>query len=119
MRKLVDAADISDDAFLLRRIDSKMLDRATNTLQSWAWSDQHRELSVYVAAETTEEKVLSYGLPGQLIIRIKAGAVRRLGHIVVRDPEENEPAHCVIHPYLPNRRMMKKFCDRSSWDAQK
>src|SRR5262249_46645740 len=115
MRNLVNAADISDDAFLLRRIDSGMLDRANNTLQSWAWKDQHGEISVYVAAETTEAKVLSYGIPGQIIIRITAGTVRKLGHIVVRDPEPDEPAHCIISPH-PNRRIMKKLCDRSSWD---
>jgi hypothetical protein len=115
MRKPVNADDIDDDALLLRRIDAGMLDRSTNQLQSWAWRDQRGEVSVYLAAETTEEKVLSYGLPGQMIIRIKAGAVRKLGHIVVRDPEPDEPAHCIIHPH-PEKRIRKKLCERSSWD---
>ena len=115
MRNLIDAADIGNDVCLLRRIDSKMLDRATNTLQSWAWKDQRGEISVYVATETTEERVLSLGLPGQIIIRITAGTVRKLGHIVVRDPEIDEPSHCIIFPH-PSKRIMKKFCERSTWD---
>lgn len=116
MRNLIDAPDIGDDAFLLRRIDSKMLDRTTNTLQSWAWKDQHGELSVYVAAETTEERVLALGLPGQIVIRITAGTVRKLGHIVVRDPEPDAPSHCIIYPHPSTRRIMAKFCERSRWD---
>jgi hypothetical protein len=115
MRNPIDAPDIGNDAILLRRIYISMLDRANNTLQSWAWSDQNEEISVYVAAETTEERVLSHGMPEQMIIRISAGSVRKLGHIVVRDPETDEPAHCIIHPH-PTKRIRKKFCERSTWD---
>jgi hypothetical protein len=116
MPDLVDAADIADTALLLRRIDARMLDRTAKELQSWAWSDQEDEVSVYVAAETTEEKVLLLGKPGQIVIRIAAGDLRRLGYIVVRDPEPDESSHCIIHPYPSSRTQRKDLCRRSSWD---
>jgi len=115
MAARIDAGDISDDAILWRRVDARMVDRSTNSLQTWAWKDQNKQLSVYVAAETTVEKVLVLGKPGQIIVRITAGTIRKLGHIIVRDPEPDEPAHCIIEPY-PKDRILKKFCERSSWD---
>lgn len=115
MPNRIDAEDIANEAWLLRRIDARMLDRTANAVQTWAWQDQNNELSVYVAAETTEARVLSLGKPGQIIIRITAGSVRKLGHIVVRDPEPDEPSHCIIYPH-PSRRISKKMCERSAWD---
>jgi len=115
MRNFVDADDIPNDALLLRRVDKRMVNRANNSLESWAWDDQNQEISVYVAAETTEERVLAAGKPEQIIVRIKAGEFRKLGHIIVRDREPDEPAHCIIHPH-PNHRIRKKLCERSTWD---
>lgn len=111
-----DAVDIPDDGELWRRIDRGMLDPATNTLQSWAWDDQHQEVSVYYGRETTPEAVLAAGKPGQRIIKITAGAVRSLRYIVARDPEPDNPAHCLLLPFPNTRKKRKALCEKSSWD---
>jgi hypothetical protein len=111
----VNASDIPDDAELWRRIDKRMLDPTTRTLQSWAWDDQRHEVSVFYGRETTAEAVLAAGKPGQIIIRILAGAVRELGYIVARDLEPNNSAHCLILPFPHTRKKRKALCDRSYW----
>ena len=111
-----DAVDIPNDAELWRRIDRGMLDPTTNTLQTWAWDDQQQEVSVYYGAETTVEAVLAAGKPGQRIIKIAAGDVRVLGYIVARDPEPDNPAHCLLLPFPNTRKKRKALCEKSFWD---
>lgn len=111
MPEPIDAADISGDDILLRRIDPKMIDRnpdGSESIQSWAFRDQNRELSVYLARETTVAAVLQLGTPGQVIIGIRAEDIRKLGYRVVRDPEASNSAHCLIHPH-PRRKDEKKM----------
>ncbi len=113
------AAHIPDEAVLLRRITKSMLDAQTNTLQTWAWKDQGRdgpkEVSVYLAAETSEERVLAEGIPGQIVIKITARDLRELGYNVVRDPTLENPAHCIIDPYPRKRAQLKALCLKSFW----
>jgi len=114
-----DATDIPDDADLWRRIDKRMLSQSptgVKTLQSWAWKDQNKEISVYVVAETVVAKVLSAGKPEQILIKIKAGSVRKLGRIVTRDPEPDNAAHCLILPYPTSRAEFRALADKSFWD---
>lgn len=119
MPSRADATDIPDHADLWRRIDKNMLSQlptGVKTLQSWAWKDQNREISVYVAAETTEEDVLRAGKPGQILIKIKAGSVRELGRTVTRDPEPDNGAHCLILPYPKSRAEFRALADKAFWD---
>ena len=114
----IDAADIPDTAILWRRVDPSMIDKVGNveSLQSWAYKDQNHELSVYVANETTAEAVLAAGKPDQLVVRITAGFIRSLGYKVVRDPEPDNPAHCIIDPYPQKKADRKAMALASSWE---
>jgi hypothetical protein len=98
--------DIPGDEFIWRRIDKGMVDTApdgTETIQSWAYKDQEHEISVSVAKETTKEKLLASGKPEQIIIAVRAQAIRDLGFDIVRKPEPENPAHCLILPYPKKR----------------
>ena len=111
-----DAVDIPDDGELWRRIDRGMLDPTTNTLQSWAWNDQNKEVSMYYGKETTVEAVLAAGKPEQRIIKITAEALRSLGYIVARDPEPDNSAHCLLLPFPNTPKKRKALCNKSFWD---
>src|SRR5437870_3469287 len=92
-----DAADIRAEDGLFRRITtvdhtSKQPD-GTRLLTSFAFRENNDEFSMYVAAEITREKVLSCGQPGQEVIEIQAGQVRRLGYILIRDPDVCDDSH--------------------------
>src|ERR1044071_720038 len=98
----IDAPDIADDDILWRRVDARMLEAnadGSESLQAWAYKDQNRELSVYLSRETTPQAVLSAGKPGQVLVGIRAGEVRKLGYKVVRDREAGNSAHCLVLPY--------------------
>jgi diadenosine tetraphosphate (Ap4A) HIT family hydrolase len=116
MPEPIDAADISGDDILWRRIDSHMITKSfdgTESIQSWAYKDQNDELSVYLARETTSAAVLAIGKPEQVLIGIKVSSVRALGYKVVRDPDPNNSAHCLIVPY-PNKKDFKKLTNASA-----
>ena len=92
-----DAEDIQDDDILLRRITP-----ATHTapqpdgsriLTGFAFRERNDECSMYVAKEVTHEKVLSCGYPTQEIVEVRAGEVRRLGYIIVREPDNCDDSH--------------------------
>jgi hypothetical protein len=92
-----DAQDIRDEDLLLRRITPSqhilVLPDGTRVLNSFAFRDPKHEFSMYVAAEITHEKLLSCGFPNQKIIEIKAGEVRRLGYVIIRDPDDCDASH--------------------------
>jgi len=105
----IDAADITDDDILWRRIDPGMIDQGpagVESIQSWAFKDQSKEISVYLARETTQLAVLAAGKPGQILLGITARSIRALGFKVVRDPDPDNAAHCLVLPY-PNKPMLK------------
>jgi hypothetical protein len=117
MPEPTDAADIVGDDILWRRVDSGMLDKnpdGSESLQSWAYKDQHHELSVYLARETTAAAVLALGKPNQVIVAVKAQAVRDLGYKIVRDPDPENGAHCLIYPYPQQKAHRKAMADASS-----
>jgi hypothetical protein len=110
MAERSDAPDISGADILWRRVDKHMIDRdpdGTECLQSWAYKDQHHEVSVYLGRQTTPEAVLAAGKPEQVIVGIRAQVIRDLGYKVVRDPEPNNAAHCLILPY-PDKKAHRK-----------
>lgn len=113
----VDATDISDDAILWRRVDRGMIDKVGDfeSLQSWAFKDQNHEISLYVAAETSEKAVLAVGKLDQVIVSITAGDIRRLGYKVVRDPDPDNLAHCIIDPYPTKKAHFKAMALASRW----
>lgn len=101
-----DAEDVSGDDIVWRRVDKNMIDRSpdgTESLQSWAYKDQQHEVSVYLARETTVEAVLAAGKPEQLLVGIRVQVIRDLGYKIIRDPESDNRAHCLIWPYPENR----------------
>ncbi|HET6841534.1 MAG TPA: hypothetical protein VFK06_07585 [Candidatus Angelobacter sp.] len=106
MPEHIDAVDISDDDILWRRVDQSMIERnpdGTESLQSWAYKDQNHELSVHLARETTPQLVFAAGKPGQVLVGLRAQIIRSLGYKVVRDPEPDNSAHCLIIPYPTNK----------------
>lgn len=116
MPERVDAADISGNDLLWRRVDQNMLDRnpdGSESLQSWAYKDQHHELSVHLGRETTAEAVLAAGKPEQVLVGIRVQVIRDLGYKVVRDPEPDNGAHCLIFPYPENRTHRKAMAAAS------
>ena len=92
-----DAEDIQDDDVLLRRITPSqhtvLQPDGTRVLTGFAFRERSHEFSMYVAKEVTHEKVLSCGFPTQEIVEITAGDVRKLGYIIVRDPDECDASH--------------------------
>jgi len=117
MPEPTDATDISDDDVLWRRVDKNMIDRnpdGTESLQSWAYKDQNHEVSVYLGRETTLEAVLAAGKPEQVLVGIRAQVIRDLGYKVVRDPEPNNRAHCLILPYPSSKTHRKAMASASA-----
>ena len=100
-----DAEDINDDDLLLRRITpaahTALQADGTKILTSFAFRSPTNEFSMYVAKEVTREKVLSCGLPTQEIIEVRAGDVRRLGYIIVREPDNCDDSHVFAKPGVP------------------
>lgn len=92
-----DAEDIDDDDLLLRRITpaahTALQADGARILTSFAFRSPTHEFSMYVAKEVTHEKVLSCGLPTQEIIEVKAGDVRNLGYMIVREPDSCDDSH--------------------------
>lgn len=83
------------------------------TLQSFAFRAPRDELSMDVSTETTAEKVLAAGFPGQKIVSIRVGVLRRLGYVIVRDPEPDNPAHVLVLP-MPGKSNNRKHLDRKA-----
>jgi hypothetical protein len=74
-------------------------------ISSAAFKDGNREVSVNLAALTTQEKTLA-GFSDQGIAGLLAQVPRSLGHAIVRDPLPDNPAHALIcePPTIPNKR---------------
>jgi hypothetical protein len=85
------AEDIQDDDLLLRRITpanhTALQPDGTRILTGFAFRERNHECSMYVAKEVTHEKVLSCGFPTQEIVEVRAGDVRKLGYMIVREPD--------------------------------
>jgi hypothetical protein len=110
-----DAEDIRDEDLLLRRITPSQhileLPDGTRALNSFAFRDPKNEFSMYVAAEITREKLLSCGFPNQEIIEIQAGDVRRLGYMIIRDPDDCDASHVFAKAIVPkSRSQIHKDC---------
>jgi hypothetical protein len=92
-----DAEDIQDDDILLRRITpathTALQPDGTRILTGFAFREHNHEFSLYVAKEVTHAKVLSCGDPTQEIVEMRAGDVRRLGYIIVREPDNCDNSH--------------------------
>jgi hypothetical protein len=92
-----DAEDIQDDDLLLRRITpadhTAPQPDGTRILTGFAFRERAHEFSMYVAKEVTHEKVLSCGFPTQQIIEVRAGDVRNLGYMIVREPDDCDASH--------------------------
>jgi len=103
----IDDPSILDDDLLWRRLhpDWVIPIEGGSRVSSAAFKDGHREVSVDLAALTTQEKTLA-GFPTQGLAEIKAGVPRTLGHAIVRDPTDVNPAHTLICelPDLPYKR---------------
>ena len=66
---------------------------------------------MYVAKEVTHEKVLSCGFATQEIVEVRAGDVRKLGYIIVRDPDDCDDAHVFAHAIAhKSRNLVAKDC---------
>jgi len=91
------AEDIQDDDLLLRRITpanhTALQPDGTRILTGFAFRERNHECSMYVAKEVTHEKVLSCGFPTQEIVEVRAGDVRKLGYMVVREPDNCDASH--------------------------
>jgi hypothetical protein len=110
-----DAEDIGDDDLLLRRITPALhtaaLPDGTRILIGFAFRERTHEFSMYVAKEVTHEKVLSCGLPTQEIVEIRAGDVRGLGYIIVREPDDCDDSHVFAKASTPKSRgQIEKDC---------
>lgn len=92
-----DAEDIQDDDLLFRRITpaqhTALQPDGTRVLTGFAFRERSHEFSMYVAKEVTPEKVLSCGFPTQEIVAVRAGDVRKLGYVIVREPDTCDASH--------------------------
>lgn len=92
-----DADDIQDDDLLFRRITpsqhTALQPDGTRILTGFAFRERTHEFSMYVAKEVTREKVLSCGFPTLEIIEVRAGDVRELGYMIIRDPDDCDASH--------------------------
>jgi hypothetical protein len=92
-----DAEDIQDDDLLLRRITpaahTTPLPDGTRILNGFAFREPNHEFSMYVAKEVTHAKVLSCGFPTQEIVEVRAGDVRNLDYMIIRDPDDCDASH--------------------------
>ena len=110
-----DAEDIQDDDLLLRRITpadhTAPLPDGTRILTGFAFRERNHEFSMYVAKEVTHEKILSCGNPTQQIVEVRAGDVRSLGYMIVRDPDDCDAAHVFAKGKVPKSRgQISKDC---------
>jgi hypothetical protein len=111
-----DADDINDDDLLLRRITPSIhtapLPDGKRILVGFAFREKHNhEFSMYVAREVSPEKVLSCGLPTQEIVAVRAGDVRKLGYIIVRDPDDCDASHVFAKPVgIKSKSQIVKDC---------
>ena len=110
-----DAEDIQDDDLLLKRITPAQHTApqadGTRLLTSFAFKAPNHEFSMYVAKEVSREKILSCGLPTQEIIEIAAGDVRKLGYLLVREPDDCDPSHVFAKARAPkSRNQISKDC---------
>jgi hypothetical protein len=100
-----DAEDINDDDLLLRRITpadhTAPQPDGTRILTSYAFRERSHEFSMYVAKEVTREKVLSCGFETQEVVEIRAGDVRGLGYMIVRDPDNCDDSHVFAKALAP------------------
>ncbi len=111
-----DDLSIDDETVLWRRVSPSMFNTDTQgnlILTSFAFKAPQDELSMDVSSETTREKALAMGFPGQRLVGIKAGTLRQLGYIIVRDPEPNNPAHVLVLP-KPGKTKSEKQLDRKA-----
>ncbi|MGH9837472.1 MAG: hypothetical protein ACREEM_01665 [Blastocatellia bacterium] len=103
----IDDLSIPDDDLLWRRLRPDWVIPTEDgfRISSAAFKDGRHEVSVDLAAQTTQEKTLA-GFPNQGLAEIKAGFPRSLGHAIIRDPIVNNPAHALICEPLdqPNRK---------------
>jgi hypothetical protein len=114
-QNLHDAEDINDDDLLLRRITpvdhTSLLPDGTRILTGFAFRERTHEFSMYVAKEVTHEKVLSCGFLTQEIVEVRAGDVRQLGYIIVRDPDDCDDSHVFAHATAhKSRNQVAKDC---------
>ena len=97
MQSHSDAEDIQDDDLLLRRITpsqhTALQPDGTRILTGFAFRERSHEFSMYVAKEVTPEKVLSCGFPTQEIVEVRAGDVRKLGYMIIREPDDCDASH--------------------------
>jgi hypothetical protein len=108
-----DDASISDETVLWRRVFPTTDFQGNLTLTSFDFRAPKDELSMDVSTETTREAVLARGLAGQTIVGLKAGFLRGLDYIIVRDPEPDNPAHVLVMP-KPGKTDNQKRKDRKA-----
>lgn len=102
-QRVDDKTTISNDDLLWRRISNvpqliKELPDGTYRVSSAAFKDGiNGEVSVHLARLTTQENALA-DHPEKGLIEIAASLPRSLGHIIVYDPEPDDPSHSLICP---------------------
>lgn len=113
-----DDLSTADEALLLRRIWDKpdvwftRNEEGQPRLSSVAFLDGRTdEVSVNVAADTTEKQVLN-GYPDFGLVSIEAGIPRSVDHIVALTPEVNDPSHRVICPQPNSTKGQRKTAAR-------
>lgn len=101
-----DDLSITDDDLLWRRLHPTWVIPTDDgfRISSAAFKDGRHEVSVDLAALTTQEQTLA-GFPQQGLAEIKAAVPRALKHAIVRDPVAGNPAHALIcePPGQPNK----------------
>jgi hypothetical protein len=93
------AAPIYGEDILYRRIIHDQHDQGTGAISASAFMRKRKlgpEVSVYLARMTSPREILAAGLPGQLLIALKAQVAFDAGLSVVRQPTQEFPGHCVI-----------------------
>lgn len=120
-----DDPSIPDDVLLWRGIppDQIKSDPATGTQVPSDGALITQELSVSIGSETTPYAVVAKGGAHQVNWRLwefSAGAARRAGCIVDRDPQPDDPAHAVVlRADHPGKRIKsssaKKLIESGRW----
>jgi hypothetical protein len=125
MTQRVDDKTISDEDILWRRIANvpqliKPLPGGAYRVSSAAFKDGvDGEVSVHLARLTSQEKALA-DHPEKGLVEIVASLPRSLGHIVVSDPEIDDPSHALICPPKDQSsksrlRDARKMAEESRW----
>lgn len=94
----VDDPDIEDETVLWRRISPKHLRPGPLTYDLTQRSDSSfrtGEISVHIASLTSLEAVKEK-YPTHRVAAITAGAIRRIGCIVIKDPTEEDISHALV-----------------------